>query len=454
MKKTVLLFMILFSMLAFAKDEGFGGDTGIGIGVVDVNGESKAALRLNFNPEFKISKFGIGAKLGLYMGDGIPVDINGDGKEDYKDIDFGLRYMEWDGDIVKARYGTLDDFTLGHGTLVYNYSNNEKISLRLGLHDPKKRVGTDVFFPLEKDIFGATVEKEDQPKAMGARVYVRPLKIAGLETPIIKNLEFGATYAADVRDKFNRTVNKEGKLATTTVGTETVTNEYNGKLTGITYEVALPLIEDVIVPYYDRVTVKGERDKDAVLDVTTGKASKTVYGDHFGVIGKVSVVNYKFEYRNIDKGLTPGYFGKFYEVKSTQNLEKIFSNDADKKIGGYFGELSANFAGLTKVTASYEDYDEEGLNPHIFGQMDVTPSEKFQAHLSYDQIDFGSDRHSDDFLNDDTVIKARLVGPASMFGIPGPFVVNADIKQTYYFNDEKDKYIPSRTYTMGMSFIW
>jgi hypothetical protein len=68
MKKTVLLFMILFSMLAFAKDGGFGGDAGIGVGVVDVNGESKAALRLNFNPEFKISKFGIGAKLGLYGG--------------------------------------------------------------------------------------------------------------------------------------------------------------------------------------------------------------------------------------------------------------------------------------------------------------------------------------------------------------------------------------------------
>lgn len=453
MKKTIVLFLMLFSVLTFAKDGGFGGETGIGVGIIDVNGKSSAALRLNFNPEFKISKFGIGAKLGLYMGDGIPVDINGDGKENYKDIDFGLRYMEWDGDIIKARYGTLDDFTLGHGTLVYNYSNNEKISLRLGLHDPERRAGTDVFFPLEKDIFGATVEKEDQPKAMGARVYVRPLKIAGLETPIIKNLEFGATYAADVRDKFNRTVNKEGKLATTTVGTETVTNEYSGKLTGMTYEVALPLVEDVIVTYYDRVTVKGEREKDAVLDSSTGKDSNTVYGDHFGVIGKLSIVNYKFEYRNIDAGLTPGYFGRFYEVRSTQNLEAVLKSE-DKKIGGYFGELSANFAGLTKLTASYEDYDSDGMDPHIFGQMDITPSEKFQAHLTYDQINFGADYHRDDFLNDDTVIKAKIVAPASMVGIPGPFIINADIKQTYYFNDKEDKYIPSRTYTMGMAFIW
>lgn len=451
MKKTIVLFLMLFSVLTFAKDGGFGGETGIGVGIIDVNGKSSAALRLNFNPEFKISKFGIGAKLGLYMGDGIPVDINGDGKENYKDIDFGLRYMEWDGDIIKARYGTLDDFTLGHGTLVYNYSNNEKISLRLGLHDPERRGGVDVFFPLEKDIFGAKVEKEDQPKAMGARVYVRPLKLAGVETPIIKNLEFGATYAADVRDKFNRIIDEKGTFETETVGTEEVATEYSGKVSGMTYEVAMPIIEDVLIPYYDRVTVKGERD--LLPDGSTGKESETVTGDHVGVMGKLSILNYKFEYRNIDAGLTPGYFGKFYEVKSNQQLEKVLKAP-DEKISGYFGELSANFAGITKLTVSYEDYDKDDMKPHIFGQMNITPSEKFQAHLTYDQINFGADYHKDDFLNDDTVIKAKIVAPASMVGIPGPFIINADIKQTYYYNDKDNKYIPSRTYTMGMAFIW
>jgi hypothetical protein len=288
---------------------------------------------------------------------------------------------------------------------------------------------------------------------MGARVYVRPLKLAGVETPIIKNLEFGVTYAADVRDKFNKVDDKTGKFETKPVGSKDVAKEYKGKVSGMTYEVALPLIEDVLIPYYDRVTVKGERDISEVDEAAAGKESKTVVGDHVGVIGKLSILNYKFEYRNIDERLTPGYFGKFYEVKSNQQLERVLKPSGEK-ISGYFGELSANFAGITKLTVSYEDYDKDDMKPHIFGEMNVTPSEKFQAHLTYDQINFGADNHKDDFLNDDTIIKAKIVAPASMVGIPGPFIINADIKQTYYYNDKDNKYIPSRTYTMGMAFIW
>ena len=451
MKKLIVVSILLvFSTFLFGKD-GFSGESGIGAGVVNVNGENKFALRLNFNPEFKVSKLSIGARVALYMGDGIPVDVNGDGKENFDDVEFGIRYLEWDGDIVKFRYGTFDDFTLGHGTLVYNYSNNEKTSLMLGLQDKEKRAGAKVFFPLKKDIFGADIDEKDQPKAMGGRVFVRPLKLVGVNAPIVKNIELGVTYAEDVRDKYNRP-NGKGALKTTTVGSEEILTEYAGNVKGIAYEVSLPLIEDVIVPYYNRVEVEGERD--LLEDGSTGKSSEKVSGDFIGVIGKLSVLNYKFEYRNIDYGLTPGYFGRLYEVRYNENLDRVLDKKNNEKVSGYFGELGANLGGVAKLTASYEDYDKDDIKPHIFGELDVTPSEKFKAKLTYDQINLGSDLHEDDFLNDDTVIKAKIVAPASMIGIPGPFLANVDIKQTYSFNEKESKYIPSRVYTVGLSFYW
>ena len=91
MKKLIVVSILLvFSTLLFGED-GFSGESGIGAGVVNVNGEDKFALRLNFNPEFKVSKLSIGARVALYMGDGIPVDVNGDGKENFDDVEFGIK---------------------------------------------------------------------------------------------------------------------------------------------------------------------------------------------------------------------------------------------------------------------------------------------------------------------------------------------------------------------------
>ena len=444
MKKYLLL--MIMSSLIYA-EEGFGGEAGIGAGMINVNGESKAALELSLNPEFKISKLSIGAKVGLYMGEDIPMDVNGDGKNDSKDIDFGIKYLEWDGDIVKFRYGTFDGYTLGQGTLVYNYSNNDKTSLRLGLKNPENKVGGEVFFPLEKDIFGGKIDEKDQPKAMGARVFVRPLKYMNVETPIVKNLEFGITYAEDIRDKYNK-VNADGTFETKSVGAVQVPIEYSGKTKAFAYEISMPIIEGKVVPYYNRVQLDVERDK--VEDGSGGKDSANLSGDFLGVMGKVSVFNYKFEYRNIDYGLTPGYFGKLYEVRYNQNLDKALES-SDERISGYFGQLGANLGGVVNLDASYEDYDKDEIKPHVTGQMDLVLSKRLQAKLSYDQINLGSSLHKDKYLNEDTVIKANIVAPAALIGIPGPVTANIDIKQNYNYNEAKNKYEPTRIYSFGLA---
>lgn len=424
--------LMLMSSLIYGQGD-FGGNAEIGAGLVNVNGENKAALKLSLSPEFKISKLSVGAKLGLYIGDGIPLDINGDGKRDIKDMDLGFKYIDWDGDVIKFRYGTFDDYTLGQGTLVYNYSNNEKTSLRLGLKAKDNKVGGELFFPLEKDIFGTKIDEKDQPKTMGGRVFVRPLKYTGVETPIVKNLEVGITFAKDTRDMYN-TVNNDGSLGTA----------YTGSTEAVAYELSLPIIEKVLVPYYNRVQLSAERQD---------KGSTDLAGDFIGVMGKVSVLDYKIEYRNIDYGLTPGYFGRLYEVKYNQNMERAV-NSPDERISGYFGELGADLGGVLNLRASYEDYNKDDIKPHLTSQIELTLSEKLHGKIVYDQLNLGDDNHKDKYFNEDTVVKANLAAPAAFIGIPGPVTANVNVEQRYNFNEAKNKYEPARTYTVGLALTF
>lgn len=437
-------FLMMMSAYIYGS-ENFGGNAEIAGGIINVNNESKAALKLSISPEFKISKLSMGAKIGIYMGENIPMDINGDGKSNSKDIDFGLKFLGWDGDIFKFRYGTFDGYTLGHGTLISNYSNNEKTSLGLGLKDSENKIGAEVFFPLEKDIFGAKIEEKDRPGSMGARVFVKPLKYTNLDLPIIDKLELGFTYGEDTRDKYNG-INTDGSFENKTGSTEL--KEYSGHVKGIVYEISLPLIENRVVPYYNRVQIKTEKDK--LEDGSTGKDNSNLSGDFLGVMGKVSLLSYKFEYRNIDSGLTPGYFGKLYEVKYNQNLDRALNN-SNEKISGYFGEVDANFGGIINLSGSYEDYDKDDLNPHLVGQLDLFLSKKLQAKISYDQIDLGSELHKDKYFNEDTVIFANIIAPAAFIGIPGPVTAKLNIKQNYNFNEVKAKYEPTRIYSLGLA---
>ena len=235
--------------------DGFGGNAEIAGGIINVNNQNKVGLKLSVSPEFRISKLSIGAKLGVYMGEDIPMDINGDGKSNSKDFDFGLKFLEWDGDILKFRYGTFDGYTLGQGTLVYNYSNNDKTSLGLGLKDSQNKIGVEVYFPLEKDIFGANIDEKNMPGSMGARAFVRPIKYTNLNLPIIKDLEFGLTYAEDSRNKYNG-INSDGSFENKETSTDL--KEYNGRVSAIAYEVSFPIIENKVVTYYNKVYLKGE----------------------------------------------------------------------------------------------------------------------------------------------------------------------------------------------------
>ena len=420
-KNFIIVMMFILISLTFA---GENGNAGIGVGVLKQGDKTTAVLKMNFSPELKFGDLGLGFKLGLYLSEGGLADYNNDGEKDLKDIDFGFRYIYWKGEIFKFRYGVLDNYTLGHGTLLNRYSNNEKTSLVLGINLPDKIMGIEGFMPLKKDILGANIPDEEQPHTLGGRVYIKPLKVMGSEVPIINNSELAFMYITDNREEFE---------------------EKKGSIKGNTYELAIPLLEsdDIsFIPYYDIAKIDGE------LDSKSNDGS----GNFIGVMGKIAIIDYKFEYRDIDENLIPGYFGKFYEISSYENLDILVNGKNNNKVKGYFGNVDFNFMEMAKFTLSYEDYKNEKIKPHLFAELDITPDENLKSIIVYEQQNMGDENHKDDFLNDDTYIKAHIVSPGYMFGIPGSTSVAIDIKQTYFYNEDDKKYVPNRDYSMNIMF--
>ncbi|BDU50713.1 hypothetical protein [Haliovirga abyssi] len=420
-KNLVIIMLFVLTAVSFSQENG---SAGVGMGVLKQGDESTPVLKMNFSPELQFGRLGLGLKLGIYLTSGGLADYNNDGKKDMHDIDFGFKYIYWNGEIFKFRYGVLNNYILGHGTLVNRYSNNEKTSLVLGINLPEKAAGIEGFMPLKKDILGSAIPTEEQPHAVGGRVYVRPLKVMGTAIPVINNSEIGVTYVTDNRDEFSGV---------------------KGSVDGTAYEFAIPLLEDQnasFIPYYDLVKVNGE----------LGEKSNDGSGNFIGVMGKVAIIDYRLEYRDIDRNLIPGYFGKFYEISAIDNLNYLIGTESNEKVKGYFGNVDFDFMGTAKFTLSYEDYKDENIKPHLFAKLDVTPTKKLKSTIIYEQQNMGAENHKDNFLNEDTYVKAHIIAPGYMFGVPGPTNVAIDIKQTYFYDNDKNEYVPNRDYSMNIIF--
>ena len=193
MKKIITASLILLlSLPAFAQFNQYpkvdqGNITG-GFGLNWIDGE--LYYRFHFQPEISFANFGVGLDLNL--------DINKNGnirKENFNEFSDYLsiiRYVRYGikHDPVYIKLGALDYYTLGHGSIMYQYNNSPTYDARkIGL------VADIDFGPFG---FESIYSNFGEAGVVGIRAYVKPLKMTEARNiPIISNLEVGATYAAD-----------------------------------------------------------------------------------------------------------------------------------------------------------------------------------------------------------------------------------------------------------------
>jgi hypothetical protein len=197
----VAVLVLCVSVFAFAQEGEGGLDFGlsIGIGAETFGGVTYQTLKLS--PDIAIGKFGIGLELTLHYlfapdfqvreedwvptGDDNILDVY---LPKFKYVRYGFK-----GDPLYAKFGSIEDGSLGNGFIMGGYDNT--------LFLPEKRI-----FGLSFDLDGALfnfpyvgietfVGNLAQFDVMGIRTFVRPL--AFTEIPVIKGLQVGGTVALD-----------------------------------------------------------------------------------------------------------------------------------------------------------------------------------------------------------------------------------------------------------------
>lgn len=315
----------------------------------DPDGEKKMYSQISLSPEFSIWKFGIGLDITLYFDEN--GQIRGTDWDEWSDAITKINYIRFaqKGEPFYLYVGRFFDLTIGHGFIMYNYTNNL-------LYPSERRVGVEWGMDLRYVGFNVMVNDINRAEIYGGRIYVRPLY--GLNLPIVKNITFGATCVSDSNTDSNK---------------DTLSDQMS--VYGVDAE--LPLINSIV--FTGTIFADYARMKVGEAFIPTEILPLEINGSGFasGICGKIlGMIDYRIEYRNLENNFIPSYFTKFYDIERKNKPYTIpFSSKPVKE--GYYGELKLSLLG-DKVSCGvfYENYnlDPEGVYPYLHGELRIDPS--------------------------------------------------------------------------------
>lgn len=251
---------------------------GLEFGTVTINGTNYNTIHLQ--PDLKIGKFGIGLDVNFEF------DANGRFRSEdwtgWQNILSKIMYLRWGQKFDKPVYvkiGNIDDFTIGHGLIMYRYSNmlNYPGTKTLGLA-----------FDLDLGVFGMeTMMGSLNFDVFGFRLLGRPL--FNTKIPIVKSLEVGASLVMDVNPY--ALVDGLSNVSATNVFV------YGGDLSAIVFDNFAITMKT----YFDFVAISGAGT-----------------GEVLGVAGKlIKAIPYRFEVRLTQPRFLFSYFDSFYDSMRT-----------------------------------------------------------------------------------------------------------------------------------------
>jgi hypothetical protein len=372
----LLLFTVTIPCIA-ADDsgEGFQFSFDLGLGVESFNEDTDgdgidddevSYQKLLLAPDFGFGKFGIGFEvvfhyqfedneLTIREADWIPA---GDDPEfmDYLELYLAkFRYVRYGkkGEPLFAKFGSINDGTLGNGFIIGNYSNTVFL--------PDKRIfglgfdldGALFDFPLVgmETFIGNVVNWN----VIGARLYFRPLVF--LDIPIVSAMQLGGSVAMDINpDAYYED--------------------------DITDPAEIAHFEDAQAAFYDldvRVPILNNSLLSLAGFADLGTYKFESLGGMVGCGGKlISLITYGAQARFIGEGFIPNYFSSTYElfkIDYYKNIERI-AGDPPPGYVGWLATLGLQLEGLFNFQVTLDgpfgevEADNEGNPsnyPHLRG---------------------------------------------------------------------------------------
>lgn len=334
---------------------------GVGVSFIeDDDGEMETWVNLNLQPELRFGKFGIGLHLDLL------VNTAPDSGEDAirtEDLEFTkiVRYLSygWKGSKpLYARLGDLSGYSLGDGFLFYSYSNQ--------INEDNRKLGLAVDVNLEK--FGVETVTTDLGRLgiIGARPYVRPLKLANLNVPLLDKLEAGFTFVEDFDPDENTNTDDE-------------TIAY-----GI--DLGLPVIQTKPLNlrlYWDWATITAQvLQMDGSFEEIDGAGQALGTAATFNGLGLLTL-NARLERRWLGENFIPNYFNALYEVHRAERAQAL--QTVEEK-SGTFGELGGDFLGKATLKGSYQYIDDIKYSGVFHAEASIPDAiPKIWAFAAYDR---------------------------------------------------------------------
>jgi hypothetical protein len=375
----MLLFLGMLAGIAFAQEgeapaaakPAFG--LGLGIGVATFNEPSGSVTyqSLSLSPDLAFGKFGIGLAVTLnyrFTGAANSFEVRlADWWPQTPDlVTFQtvaaiylpkIAYLRWGekGDPLFVKLGSIDDATLGNGFIVGNYANtlflpsNRHFGLNLDMD------GSLFGFPYVglETIAGDLAQLD----VIGGRLYVRPL--VGTKIPILKNLEFGGSVAADMKPDLYHATDPSPADPVVAFGGD----------------VRLPVIS--IKNVFSLVTFAD------VASIPRG-ASERAWGGMVGLGGRFfSFLTYGAQLRMLGDDFIPVYFDATYDLLRDMKYNLVQATGFSDASMGWMASLGTSFfddkivfkisldAPFAAPITDPADLSAIVINPHLRGTFTI-----------------------------------------------------------------------------------
>ena len=406
----------------------------LGIGVESFDDETYQKLSLS--PDLAIGKFGIAFDLTIHwlLQDGV-LQLR---REDWipEDVTFSnvlslylgkFRYVRYGfkGDPLYAKFGSIDDGSIGNGFIMGGYSNT--------LFLPERRI-FGLSFDLDGALFNFPVVGLETHvgdlsafDVWGTRLFFRPLIYT--QIPILKNIQIGASVAADL-DPYRYATREERDAAEDL----DIADPEDTAVVAAGGDFKQPLLDNpafTLALFGDIATIEG-----------------LSLGGMLGVGGRiVRIITYGAQIRFVGEGFLPVYFDSTYDLNRAAKYALV---EGDLTTPAYTGWLVSLGASLFEdalalrftLDGPFRKPDEENednfLNyPHLQGLFAVKPGlvPGFSLDVGYDKILI---REFADLADaEGSLVRAR-VGYHT-----GPAVISVFYQLRYEANDWKSPEITS-----------
>jgi hypothetical protein len=266
-----------------------------------------------------------------------------------EDLSLKIRYIQWaeSRDPFFFKFGNLDNFTIGHGSIMRNYANDlnfpveRKLGLNLGLNG-------------EKGGLELMVNDAAKPEIFGGRVHIRPF------APELK-LGFGLTALADMDPE--RLDYGESSLLGHPMFFNLGLDLDQPVIERDTLQMILFADLASMLPYFreDPVSLPDLDTPGLAMDAIWYEGKLRNWGLDTGIFGKLLAVDYRLEFLYSHGTFKPAFYDAFYDLRSPAYVEELVSYLSDPsdplydtQTMGVRGELGYTMDKVFYISGGYE----------------------------------------------------------------------------------------------------